>query len=75
MNTNSKWTGEIGRMWSFHDIKADGGPSRSVVHVLIKQGVLEPIKVGNLTRVTNRSYVAYKEAALLRGLNASPFAA
>jgi hypothetical protein len=70
----TEWTGPIGRMWSFEAIKADGGPGRSTVHLLIKEGHLEAIKVGKLTRITGRSYDSYKES-LLRGLGERPFAA
>jgi hypothetical protein len=71
----TEWTGPVGRMWSFEGIKADGGPGRSTVHLLIKQGKLEAIKVGKLTRITGRSWDAYKES-LLRGLDDQhPFAA
>jgi hypothetical protein len=74
MNANPKWTGPVGRMWSFVAIEDDGGPRRSMVYVLIKQGHLEAIKVGKLTRITGRSYDLYKQS-LLRGLGERPFAA
>jgi excisionase family DNA binding protein len=69
-----EWTGPIGNMWSFEGIDDDGGPCRSNIYTLIEQGKLEAIKVGRLTRITGRSYDAYKES-LLRGVGASPFAA
>jgi hypothetical protein len=56
--TTENWTGPVGRLWTFDAIRADGGPGRSTVHELIKAGRLEPIKVGNLTRVTGRSWDA-----------------
>jgi hypothetical protein len=68
------WNGPVGKMWSFEDIREDGGPCRSTIYALIEQGRLEPIKVGKLTRVTGRSWNAYKQS-LLCGLGERPFAA
>ena len=70
----AEWTGPVGKMWSFEAIDDDGGPCRSNLYTLIEQGKLEAIKVGRLTRITGRSYDAYKES-LTRGLRPSPFAA
>jgi hypothetical protein len=69
-----KWTGPVGRLWSFEAIKGDGGPGRSTAYMLIDQERLECIKVAKLTRISGRSYDAYKES-LARQLDAPPHAA
>jgi hypothetical protein len=74
MPSNPKWTGPVGRLWDFTAIRADGGPCRATCYVLIEQERLEAIKVGKLTRITGRSWDAYKES-LLRGLGERPFTA
>jgi hypothetical protein len=74
MTATQEWTGPIGKLMGFDDIKRDGGPGRSTVYLLIEKGLLEPVKLGNLTRVTGRSWEAYKQS-LLRGLGDRPFAA
>jgi hypothetical protein len=68
------WTGPVGKLMGFDDIRADGGPGRSTVYIMIERGELEAVKMGKLTKVTGRSWLQYKES-LLRGLGERPFAA
>jgi excisionase family DNA binding protein len=74
MPSNPEWTGPVGRLWDFTAIRADGGPARSTIYLMIEAGELEAVKMGNKLRITDRSYQAWKET-LLRGVGASPFAA
>jgi hypothetical protein len=73
MITNSKWTGPIGKLLDIPAIRQDGGPARTPVYNMVKNGTLEAVKVGTRLKITERSYEAYKEA-LPRGMGASPFA-
>jgi hypothetical protein len=59
MNTE-KWTGPIGRLWTGPEIAADGGPRHTKLYELVAAGELEAVKLGSKTRITGRSYDAYK---------------
>jgi hypothetical protein len=70
-----KWTGPIGRLLEIDGIKADGGPGRSVVYQMINDGVLEAVKLGSRTRVTERSWEAHKRSLPRLNTSESPRAA
>jgi hypothetical protein len=65
----TEWTGPVGRLLDFPAIRQDGGPHRSKAYELIAAGELEAVKVGTRTKITGRSWEAYKQA-LPRGLSA-----
>jgi hypothetical protein len=62
MSSNPKWTGPVGRLWSPREIEADGGPKHTKLYLLLAANELEAVKLGSKTKITGRSYVAYKES-------------
>jgi hypothetical protein len=61
MNTE-KWTGPVGRLWTFKEIEADGGPCRTNTYEHINRGELEAVKIGSRTKITDRSYEPLKRS-------------
>jgi hypothetical protein len=73
--TSEKWTGPIGRLMTIDEIKADGGPGRSVVYQMIADDELEAVKSRSSTRITGRSWEAYKRSLPRLNTSESPRAA
>jgi hypothetical protein len=53
-------TGPVGRLWSPREIEADGGPKHTKLYLLLAANELEAVKLGSKTKITGRSYDAYK---------------